>query len=75
MFDLGIGHQHFYPSFRFFQGADHDPARRRAGAAALLPRQPAARPHGQAAQGGHTKVLNTPLAGEGTEKAVFKGKI
>ena len=44
-------------------GADHDPARRCAGDAAVVPGEPAARPDGQAEEGGHSQVLHAPDPG------------
>ena len=44
-------------------GANHDPARRSAGDAAVVPGEPAARPDGQAEEGGHSQVLHAPDPG------------
>ena len=44
--------------------ADHDPEGRRAGVAAVVPGQPAARPDGPPEEGGHSKVFHTSDPGE-----------
>ena len=44
--------------------ADHDSPGRRAGDAAVVPGEPAARPDGQAEEGGHSQVLHAPDPGK-----------